>query len=200
MAEFIHEPAKPNGRGLVLTHGAGGNCRSPLLVSVAEAFCEAGVRVMRYDLPFRQKRPTGSPSPSGAAADRAGLREAVLKMQSRTGGPVWLGGHSYGGRQATMLASEEPQLAAALMLLAYPLHPPGRPEQPRTAHFPALRTPAVFIHGSRDPFGSPDEMRAALGLIPAQIDFLLMEKAGHDLGRGKLGVGAAALASRILAF
>src|SRR5208283_483441 len=111
-----------------------------------------GVCVLRYDLPFRQKRPHGPPSPSTSAADREGLRDAVAAMRAIVPGRVFLGGQSYGGRQASMLAAECPQLAAALLLLSYPLHPPGKPEQPRTAHFPALRTPSLFVHGPRDPF------------------------------------------------
>src|SRR4029077_9273748 len=71
----LHRAEVPGGPGLVLTHGAGGNCRTPLLVAAAEAFVEAGVTVLRYALPFRQRRPTGPPSPSGAATDRGGLKE-----------------------------------------------------------------------------------------------------------------------------
>jgi predicted alpha/beta-hydrolase family hydrolase len=184
-AEFLHRPNQPNGAGLVLTHGAGGNCRAPLLIAVADAFCAAGVYVTRYDLPFRRRRPFGPPSPATSAADRAGLREAVEAMRAMVPGPVFLGGHSYGGRQATMLAAEEPELAARLLLLSYPLHPPKKPEQLRTAHFPALRTPAMFIHGTRDDFGSVEEMAAALQLIPARTSLVPIQGAGHDLRGGK---------------
>jgi predicted alpha/beta-hydrolase family hydrolase len=184
----LHEPKNANGAGLVLTHGAGGNCHAPLLVAVAEAFCAAGFYVLRYDLPFRQRRPFGPPSPATAASDRDGLREAVDSMRARVSGPVYLGGHSYGGRQATMLAAEEPELAAGLILLSYPLHPPKKPAQMRTAHFPALGTPATFVHGTRDDFGSIEEMRAALELIPAATSLVAIEGAGHDLNRGKFDI------------
>jgi predicted alpha/beta-hydrolase family hydrolase len=190
--EFMHEAENPNGCGLVLTHGAGGNAKAPLLVAVAEAFCAAGVLVRRYDLPFRQKRSFGPPSPAGAAGDRAGLRHAVMEMRAVVKGRVFLGGHSYGGRQATMLAAEEPGLVEALLLLSYPLHPPGQPEKLRTGHFPALRTPAVFIHGTKDEFGSIEEMRAALGLIPAHVELVPVEGAGHDLKKGRFEVSQAA--------
>lgn len=173
---------------MVLTHGAGGNCRAPLLVAVAEAFSAAGVYILRYDLPFRQRRPFGPPSPATAAADREGLREAVHSMRARVGSPVYLGGHSYGGRQATMLAAENPGLVEGLLLLSYPLHPPKRAAQLRTANFPDLRTPALFVHGTRDDFGSIDEMRAALQLIPAHTTLVPIEGAGHDLNRGKFDV------------
>src|SRR3954451_17678376 len=105
--ELLHRPDVPSGTGMVLTHGAGANCRSALLVAVAGMLAERGVTVLRYDLPFRQKRPSGPPHPSGAAADRVGLREAVEAIRGVVGGPIYLGGHSYGGRQATMLAAEE---------------------------------------------------------------------------------------------
>ena len=189
----------PNTSGLVLTHGAGGNSRASLLVAVDEAFTAAGITVVRYDLPFRQKRPFGPPSPAGAAADRAGLREAVTRMRSLVTGRVFLGGHSYGGRQATMLAAEEPGLVDALLLLSYPLHPPGKPAQMRTAHFPALHTPAVFVHGAKDVFGTPEEMNEALLLIPAPVRLILLEGAGHDLGKGKRDVTQAALQSGVFA-
>src|SRR5262249_21083766 len=108
----------------------------------------------------------------------------------------FLGGHSYGGRQASMLASEDPLLAAALLLLSYPLHPPRRPADLRTAHFPKLESPALFVHGSRDPFGSLEEMRSALALIPARTELMAIEPAGHELSRGS---GALDLAREIAA-
>jgi len=174
--------------GLVLTHGAGSNSKAPLLVAVANAFEAAGYRVLRFDLAFRQKRPFGPPSPATAAQDRESIRQAVAEMRKLVDGPVVLGGHSYGGRQATMLAAEEPGLAASLLLLSYPLHPPNKPTQLRTAHFPSLRTPALFVHGTKDPFGTIDEMRAALGMIPAKTEFLPLDGLGHDLGRGRFDV------------
>jgi predicted alpha/beta-hydrolase family hydrolase len=96
-------------------------------------------------------------------------------------GDVILGGHSYGGRQATLLAAEEHGLADALLLLSYPLHPPRKPEQLRTGHFSQLRTPALFVHGTRDPFGSIEEMRQALRAIPAVHKLVEAEKLGHEL-------------------
>ena len=80
-----------------------------------------------------------------------------------------------------MLAAEQPDIAAGLLLLSYPLHPPRRPAELRTAHFPQLKTPALFVHGSRDPFGSHEEMRAALALLPERNKLLEIEGAGHDL-------------------
>ena len=178
---FLHEPAQPNGDALVLTHGAGANCQSKLLIALATAFADAGYLVLRCDLPFRQSRPHGPPFPALAARDREGLRRAMDVLRSQTSGRIFLGGHSYGGRQGSMLAAEQPQVAAGLLLLSYPLHPPRKPAELRTAHFPQLRTPALFVHGSRDPFGSHDEMKAALQLIPSPNLLLEIEGAGHEL-------------------
>ena len=80
-----------------------------------------------------------------------------------------------------MLVAEEPQLVEGLLLLSYPLHPPRKPEQLRTAHFPKITAPAVFVHGSRDPFGSLEEMRSALLFIPGRTTLLEIEGAGHEL-------------------
>jgi uncharacterized protein len=183
-------PAARASDGLVLTHGAGGDSRMLLLAGVARAFRDAGVCVLRCDLPFRQKRPHGPPSPSGAAADRAGLRDAVRAMRTLVPGRVFLGGQSYGGRQASMLAADEPGLAEALVLLSYPLHPPGKPGLWRTQHFPALRTPALFVHGDRDPFASGEELCEAIKLIPTRTALVEIAGAGHDLARGSFDAAA----------
>src|SRR5271166_6154505 len=103
---FLHTPDAPMGHGLVLTHGAGSNARAPLLVAMADAFCAAGITVLRCDLAFRQARPHGPPFPAMAAQDRAGLARAVRLLRDRLPGKVFLGGHSYGGRQSSMLAAE----------------------------------------------------------------------------------------------
>jgi len=187
---FLHRPEEASGAGLVLTHGAGGNCRMPLLVAAAEAFAKAGVTVLRCDLPFRQRRPTGPPSPSGAAADRAGLREAAAAMRAMVRGQVFLGGQSYGGRQATMLAADEPGVANGLLLFSYPLHPPGKPERLRIEHFPRLTVPALFVSGTADPFGTPEELRSAVGLIPTPTRIVTIDSAGHDLRRGRFDLAA----------
>jgi uncharacterized protein len=182
----LHQPETPGGDGLVLAHGAGGNCNAPVLVATAEAFCAAGLTVLRIDLPFRQRRPKGPPSPHAAADDRAGLRDAAAALRDRARGRLFLGGHSYGGRQATLLAAEEPLIASALLLLSYPLHPPDKPQTLRTQHLPQLRTPCVFVHGTSDPFGTIEEMQDALALIAAPATLIPVAGAGHDLKRGRL--------------
>jgi uncharacterized protein len=182
----LHPATGPD--GLVFTHGAGGNNDAPLLVAVAEAFVARGVAVLRCDLPFRQARARGAPSPAGAVRDREGLRAALAVLRARLSGRLFLGGHSYGGRQASMLLADDPTLAAALLLQSYPLHPPGRPRDLRTAHLPRLRTPTLFVHGTTDPFATADELEAARALIPAPTERFTVG-GGHDLGwsRGRRG-------------
>ena len=172
---FFHRASGDGRDGLVLTHGAGGNARMALLEAVARAFADAGICVLRCDLPFRLRRPYGPPSPANAAADRMGLKEAAAVMRGLVPGRVFLGGQSYGGRQASVLAAEDGAVTEGLLLLSYPLHPPGKTQQARTSHWPALRTPALFVHGSRDPFASCEELRAAVALIPALAQIVEIE-------------------------
>lgn len=158
--------------------------------------------MLRCDLPFRQKRPRGPPSSALAAADRAGLRDAVEAMRERVSGRVVLGGVSHGGRQATILAAPAPRaqragtpmdklrIAAALVLFSYPLHPRGRREQWRTEHFPHVRLSALLVQGTRDPFGSPEELRGAIAAIPVPARILAIAGAGHELKRGDFDLPA----------
>jgi len=182
---FVHPAAVAGATGsdsLILTHGAGANCQAPLLVALADAFSASGLNVLRCDLPFRQERPHGPPIRT-AERDQAGLRAAVEIMGRQAGGTgrTFLGGHSYGGRQASMLAAAEPGLVDGLLLLSYPLHPPKRPQQMRTQHFANLETPALFVSGVRDGFGTIPEMEAALRLIQARTELLPIQAAGHEL-------------------
>ena len=145
------------------------NVGAPLLA----AFARRGNSETPVASPFPRSLRQGGDSPS--------------RDQNEAGtGRVFLAGHSYGGRQASMLCAEEPDLVAGLLLLSYPLHPPRRPEQQRTQHLPNLRTPTLFVHGSRDPFGSISEIEQASKMIPARTKLLAIEGAGHDLGfKGK---------------
>jgi predicted alpha/beta-hydrolase family hydrolase len=178
----LHRPEQESGDAIVLAHGAGSNADAPLLVKLAQIFAESGHLVLRYNLPFRLER-SGPPNPAVAVRDREGIAGAIEAVAKLVRGRVIAGGHSYGGRQTTMLAAERPGLAAGLLLLSYPLHPPKKPNQKRTDHFPGLRTPALFVHGTADPFGTLEELREAMALIPAPTDLLPVEGAAHDLKR-----------------
>jgi len=178
---WLHQPdAAPTG-AIALFHGAGSNCKSPLLIAVAEAFRDAGWLAFRGDLPYRQERPTGPPR-GNSHHDRDGIRRVAEELRALAPGiPLCLAGQSYGGRQCSMLAAEDSAIADALLLLSYPLHPPGQPDKPRTDHFAALHVPALFAHGTRDPFGSIAEFETAIRLIPAKTELMTVEGGRHGL-------------------
>jgi len=102
-------------------------------------------------------------------------------MREQFAGRAFLGGSSYGGRQASLVAAAHPGLVEGLLLLSYPLHPPGKPVQLRTAHFSELRTPALFVSGTKDAFGSIAELKAAITLIPARTALAEIDGAAHGL-------------------
>jgi predicted alpha/beta-hydrolase family hydrolase len=177
---WLHLPSGNPGGAIGLTHGAGSGCSTPLLEQLAEEFVAHGFAVLRYELPFRQtsKPPVGAQQ----GRDRAGIAQAATVLaQAAPNVPLYLGGHSYGGRQTSMLAAEQPNLAKALLLLGYPLHPPKQPEKLRTEHFPALRTPCLFIHGSKDEFATDAELDAARRTIPARTAAEHFAGKGHSL-------------------
>ena len=163
---------------MALTHGASGDCNSPLLIAIAEAFAHAGIYVLRFNLSRGRSAPK----------DRDLIREAVAALRKKVSGPIYFGGQSYGGRQSSMVAAEDPKIADALVLFSYPLHPPGKPTQLRTEHFPNIQMPAIFIHGPRDPFATTEELEAARKLIPARTEIHEVAKAGHDLLRGRFDI------------
>lgn len=178
---FLHRAAPGAQDLLVLTHGAGGNCDSPLLIALADGFAAIGLNTLRCNLPYRQRKPAGPPSPSDAKQDQEGLRRAVTLMRKEFTGRGYLAGSSYGGRQASMLAAGDSKLVDGLLLLSYPLHPPGRPTQLRTPHFPALQTRTLFVSGTKDSFGSIEELQSAIKLIPAPTNLMAIEGAAHGL-------------------
>ena len=113
---FLHRPFGSPEAALVLTHGAGANCTAPLLVAVANALCDTGWMVLRCDLPFRQARPAGSATAWQRRARSAGSSRGRRISAAPASAPVSLGGHSYGGRQASMLAADHPGLVEKLLL------------------------------------------------------------------------------------
>lgn len=192
IAGVVHEPDEAAQGVVVLTHGAGGSRESPVLIAVCDEWARRGWLAVRYNLPYRRRRPTGPPSGS-SAADQTGIAEAIGWARSLDAGPVIAGGHSYGGRLTSMVLADQPDMADKLTLFSYPLHPPGKLERLRIEHFPAIRVPTVFTHGSRDPFGSLDEMRAAVALITAPTRIVEVDGARHDLGSKVLNVPALAV-------
>lgn len=192
IAGVAHEPDGDPAGVVVLTHGAGGSRESPLLIRICDEWAARGWLAIRYNLPYRRRRPKGPPS-GAAAGDRDGIVEALTLARGLADGPVIAGGHSYGGRQTSMVAAEDSQLLDVLTLFSYPLHPPGKPERLRTEHFGSISVPTVFSHGTSDPFGTIDELRAAATLIDADVRIVEITGARHDLGSKTLDVPALAV-------
>ena len=145
----------------VYAPGAGSNLRDPFGQRLAERLPDAGISLARFQFPYQE---AGSRRPDSPATLLATWR-AVLESSRSDGARVAIGGRSLGGRIASVLASEGAAVDA-LALFAYPAHPPGRPEQPRTAHLPDIACPSLFCSGTRDTFATPDELAAAAALVP----------------------------------
>ncbi|HEX9833974.1 MAG TPA: alpha/beta fold hydrolase [Mycobacterium sp.] len=192
IAGIAHEPAGKAKGIVVLTHGAGGSWASPLLQKICAEWAARGWLAVRYNLPYRRRRPKGPPSGS-AASDQAGVVEAIELARTLTKGPVVAGGHSYGGRMTSMVVADKAAKVDALTLFSYPLHPPGKPERARTEHLPRISVPTVLTHGTADPFGSIAELRSAAALISAATEIVEITGARHDLGSKSLDVAALAV-------
>jgi predicted alpha/beta-hydrolase family hydrolase len=187
IAGIAHQPDGTPDGVVVLTHGAGGSRESPLLKRICDEWARRGWLAVRYNLPYRRRRPKGPPSGS-ATADQSGVVEAIALARTLADGPLIAGGHSYGGRMTSMVVADQAANVDVLTLFSYPLHPPGKPERLRTEHLPLIAVPTVFTHGTSDPFGSPDELRAAVQLITAPTEVVEVTGAGHDLGSKTLDV------------
>jgi predicted alpha/beta-hydrolase family hydrolase len=161
---------------LVLAHGAGAPMDSPFLEAFARGLVERGVRVVRFEFPYMERRRRGERS--GGPDPQPVLVERWKAVLGRLGDPAGLaiGGKSLGGRIASMIADE--LRVRRLVCLGYPFHPPGRPDRPRTAHLLRLATPALIVQGTRDPFGTPEEV-AGYGL-PASIVLRWLEDGDHS--------------------
>lgn len=191
IAGVAHEPAGTPTGVVALTHGAGGSRESAMLTALCDEWARRGWLAVRYNLPYRRRRPKGPPSGS-VAADQAGIVEAVAVVRAMAAGPVVAGGHSYGGRLTSMAVADGLDVDV-LTLFSYPLHPPGKPERARTEHLPRIGVPTVFTHGTSDPFGTLDELRPAAGLIAAPTRIVEVTGARHDLASKKLDVPALAV-------
>ncbi|CAJ1585808.1 alpha/beta family hydrolase [[Mycobacterium] wendilense] len=191
IAGVAHPPDGDPAGTVLLTHGAGGSRESPLLIRICDEWARRGWLAVRYNLPYRRRRPKGPPSGS-AKTDQAGIVEAIGMAHDLGHGPVLAGGHSYGGRMTSMAVADGAAVDV-LTLFSYPLHPPGKPERARTEHLPDITAPTVFTHGTADPFGSIEELRAAAELLGGPSTVVEIVKARHDLGSKTLDVPALAV-------
>jgi uncharacterized protein len=158
---------------LVLAHGAGSNQRHPFMSSIANGLSTRGLDVVTFNFLYtEQKRRVPDRMPQLVACYRAvitAVRLAAVQqglVRAGAAGRLFIGGKSMGGRAATHVAAEDPALSiSGIVLLGYPLHPPGRPDKPRDAHLPDVKRPMLFVQGSRDTFGTPSELKPVLGSL-----------------------------------
>jgi predicted alpha/beta-hydrolase family hydrolase len=170
---------------LLLFPGAGSASSHPSLVAIEEAL--APMPVARRDFPYRRE---GRRAPDRAPKLMACVEEEAAALVERTGiapDRLLLGGRSMGGRMCSMVVAEGLP-ARGLILIAYPLHPPGRPEKLRIEHLPKIDVPCLFVSGTRDPFGTPEEMEAHTAAIPGPVTHVWIEGARHELKNGDQAV------------
>jgi uncharacterized protein len=175
--------ARPGVAGLVLTPGASAGRDHASLVAIDTAVTAQGVRVERIDFPYHQ---AGRRAPDRAPVLIATVVAAATALATELGVPgrrIALGGRSMGGRMCSMAVAEGLP-AAALVLISYPLHPPGKPDRPRTEHLGSLDVPCLFVSGTRDAFGTTEELEAATAVIPGAVTHVWIEGGDHGL-RGK---------------
>lgn len=178
---------------LLLAHGAGAPMDSASMTATARALAGAGLRVARFEFGYMASRRTGGGRRPPPRAEKV-VPEFIAAVENLgpTTGPLIIGGKSMGGRVASMVADplHEAGRIAGLLCLGYPFHPPGKPEQLRTAHLAGLATPTLICHGTRDPFGSPDEIAGYA--LSKSIELFLVEDGDHDLRPRKSVTGQSA--------
>jgi predicted alpha/beta-hydrolase family hydrolase len=171
------------GIALLLAHGAGGNQMSPFMVDYAKRLAERGIDVATFNFVYseqRKKLPDRTDKLEACwraviAAARSGALGAEIAA-----GRLAIGGKSMGGRIASQVAASDPDGIAGLVALGYPLHPPGKPEQLRTKHLPAVAVPMLIGQGERDPFGTPEELRPVLRTMKARTELYVVEGGDHS--------------------
>jgi predicted alpha/beta-hydrolase family hydrolase len=171
---------KPN--ALLLTPGAGADRNQASLVALDDALSAQGIVVERMDFPYRL---AGRRAPDRPPVLLQAVREGAAELAARTKAKpasIALGGRSMGGRICSMAVAEGLP-AAALVLISYPLHPPGKPDQLRTDHFPSLEVPCLFVSGTRDAFGTPEELTKATKTIKGAVTHVWIEGGDHGLRR-----------------
>ena len=180
MVELLWDSPDPYTATLVLGHGAGAAMDSAGMNDAARVIASRGIRVARFEFAYMAGRREGVRKPPPRADTLLGEYRDVV-AQAAVDGPVFIGGRSMGGRVASMVADElhEAGTVLGLVCLGYPFHPPGKPEQLRTAHLEHLRTPALIVQGTRDEFGTRDEV-TGYALSPS-IELVWLEDGDHGL-------------------
>src|SRR5262245_44386904 len=185
---MVYPATEPRGVLFVLAHGAGAGQSHPFMVATAKGLASSGIDVMTFDFPYMHARRGAPDKPPvlehcfRAAIDVARSPEGFARHR------LFIGGKSMGGRMATHLASQGIDGLEGVVVLGYPLHPPGQPEKRRVAHLPAIRVPVLIVQGERDTFGSPDELAPHMKTMKARVTVHAVAGADHSLNvRGKRG-------------
>jgi predicted alpha/beta-hydrolase family hydrolase len=166
---------------LVLGHGAGAGQTHPFMVGMARALAERGVDVVTFDFPYKHTgRKLPDRQPILEACFRRVLDWAAARGATRGRSRLFAGGKSMGGRIATHLGATGDAQLQGVVALGYPLRPPGRAGADRTSHLAALRVPLLVVQGTRDTFGTPDDIRGAIGALPAPVTVVAVEGADHS--------------------
>ena len=182
--------AAPPHATLILAHGAGAPQSSPFMVEFARGLTRRGCHAVTFNFPYMEQ---GRGLPDRAPTLEACFRDVIAAMGARSdlaAAPLVIGGKSMGGRIATHLAAQGVADLAGVVALGYPLNPPGRPETLRTAHLERIRQPLLVIQGSRDAFGTPEELRPALAPLGAVATLHVVEGGDHSFKIGRRGPGA----------
>lgn len=189
---FLFDGPEDAAATVLLAHGAGAPMDSPAMSAAARALAETGLRVARFEFSYMAARREGGPAkpPPRAETLVPAYRAVVAALDAR--GPLFIGGKSMGGRVASMAVDElrAEERVAGLLCLGYPFHPPGRPGSPRTAHLAQMRAPALICQGTRDPFGTREEV-SGYDLSPS-IEVFWLEDGDHDLRPRKAVTGRTA--------
>jgi len=172
--------AAPNGDTstvFVCAHGAGGNMADKSMLTVTRALGARGLSTVRFNFLYKEKRSSRpDPMPKLKETTAAVVAQVRTELRPKT---LIIGGRSMGGRAASMLVADGFD-CSGLLLLAYPLHPPGKPDQLRDAHLPSIRVPVLCVNGTRDPFCTPSLMKGVLERVTAPWQMLWLETADHS--------------------
>lgn len=189
---LVYGADDPRRAALILAHGAGAGQHSPFMTDFAKALATLRVDTITFNFPYTaQKRRLPDPRPVLEACYRAVI-ETVGRVVESAGRSLFIGGKSMGGRIATHVAAADPDLAiAGLVLLGYPLHPPGRSSERRDAHLPAVGRPMLFVQGSRDAFGTPAELGPVLASVSPAATLHVVTGGDHSFKVSKGGDQAA---------
>jgi uncharacterized protein len=186
---LVYSPPEPSRRAatLILAHGAGAPQSSAFMVDFARGLARRGCQAVTFNFPYTEQ---GRRLPDRAPTLEACFRDVIAAIRARADlatGPLVIGGKSMGGRIASHLAAQGLADLAGLVALGYPLHPPGRPEQLRALHLARIRQPMLIVQGSRDAFGTPEELRPALAPLGAIATLQVVEGGDHSFKVPKRG-------------